>query len=212
MQNDPERTLALAYAPDDGRRGALSALLALDTALGEVVRSTTQPALGQIRLAWWREQLVKLDTQPPPAMPELIALADMLLPRGVGGAALAELVDGWDVLIEAESLDDTALERFAAMRGGRLFALAARIVGGNAGRAERQGRGWALADLSQRLDDVQVRERAAAMARVSLAGPLAGVAKPLGILALSARLALADVPAGGPKRAARLLWFGLAGR
>ncbi len=41
---------------------------------------------------------------------------------------------------------------------------------------------------------------------------LAGVAKPLGLLALSARLELAGLAAGGPKRAARLLWFGLAGR
>lgn len=212
MQNDSERTLAMAYAPDDGRRAALSALLALDAALGEVVRSTTQPALGQIRLAWWREQLIQLDSQPPPAMPELVTLAETVLPRGVGGAALAEMVDGWDVLIEEEALDEAALERFAAARGGRLFALATRVLAGDETRAERQGRGWALADLSQRLDDAAARDRAVALARAALGGPLAGVAKPLGLMALSARLDLHDVPAGGPKRAARLLWFGLAGR
>lgn len=212
MQDDTERALALAYAPDDGRRAALSALLALDAALGEVVRTTTQPALGQIRLAWWREQLVKLDSQSPPAMPELVALAETVLPRGVSGSALAEIVAGWDVLIEEETLDDAALDRFAAARGGRLFALATRLLGGDADRAARQGQGWALADLSQRLDDAAARTRAVAMARTALAGSLAGVAKPLGLLALSARLELAGLAAGGPKRAARLLWFGLAGR
>ncbi|MDJ0278093.1 hypothetical protein QLH51_14945 [Sphingomonas sp. 2R-10] len=212
MQNDSERTLALAYAPDDGRRAALAALLMLDAALGEVVASTTQPALGQIRLAWWREQLVKLDTHAPPAMSELVTLADRVLPRGVRGTELAEMVAGWDVLIEEEALDDVALGRFAAERGGRLFTLAARVLGGEPMRAERPGRGWALADLSHRVEDATARGRAEAMARDALAGPLTGVAKPLGLMALSARMDLAGVPAGGPKRAARLLWFGLAGR
>jgi len=212
MHHDPERGLALAYAPDDGRRAALSAMLALDTALGEVVRSTTQPALGQIRLAWWREQLVKLDTAQPPAMPVLEALAADVLPWGVSGTALSGIVDGWDVLIEEEALDDTALERFAAERGGRLFALAATWLGGDAVVAERLGRGWALFDLARHQSDMAVAARADALAGVALGGSLGGVARALGMLALSARLELAGVPQGGPKRAARLMWFGLAGR
>ncbi|WP_294322729.1 squalene/phytoene synthase family protein [uncultured Sphingomonas sp.] len=212
MHHDPERGLALAYAPDDGRRAALSALLALDSALGDVVRSTTQPALGQIRLAWWREQLSKLDTAVPPAMPVLEALAEDVLPRGGSGKALASIVDGWDVLIEEEALDDTALERFAAERGGRLFALAAQLLGGDAIVAERLGRGWALFDLARHQSDPAVAARADVLAGAALAGSLGGVARSLGILALSARLELAGVPQGGPKRAARLMWFGLAGR
>lgn len=212
MHHDPERGLALAYAPDDGRRAALSALLALDAALGDVVRSTTQPALGQIRLAWWREQLVKLDTAAPPAMPVLEALAADVLPRGVAGAALSAIVDGWDVLIEEEALDDAALERFADERGGQLFALAAAVLGGDGAVARRLGRGWALFDLARHQSDNGVAARADGLARAALAGSLGGVARSLGMLALSARLELAGVPQGGPKRAARLMWFGLAGR
>ena len=212
MHHDPERELALAYAPDDGRRAALSALLALDAALGDVVRSTTQPALGQIRLAWWREQLVKLDTAPPPAMPVLEGVAENVLPRGVSGTAVSGIVDGWDVLIEEETLDDAALDRFAAERGGRMFALAARILGGDATVAERLGRGWALFDLARHQSDAATAARADALAGAALAGSLGGVARPLGMLALSARLELARVPQGGPRRAARLMWFGLAGR
>ncbi|KQM27115.1 MULTISPECIES: squalene/phytoene synthase family protein [unclassified Sphingomonas] len=212
MHHDPERGLALAYAPDDGRRAALSALLALDAALGDVVRSTTQPALGQIRLAWWREQLVKLDDAAPPAMPVLEALSRDVLPRGVSGRALSGIVDGWDVLIEEEALDDAALERFAVERGGRLFALAAAMLGGDAAVAERLGQGWALFDLARHQSDAAVAARADRQAGVRLAGPLGGVARSLGMLALSARLELDGVPQGGPKRAARLMWFGLAGR
>ncbi len=178
MQDDTERALALAYAPDDGRRAALSALLALDAALGEVVRTTTQPALGQIRLAWWREQLVKLDSQSPPAMPELVALAETVLPRGVSGSALAEIVAGWDVLIEEETLDDAALDRFAAARGGRLFALATRLLGGDADRADRQGQGWALADLSQRLGGERGRRLARRPCTATAPSAGSGCARP----------------------------------
>lgn len=212
MQTDPEHALALAYAPDDGRRAALAALLALDAALADVVRTTTQPAIGQIRLAWWREQLAKLDHAPPPAMPVLTALAEDVLPRGVTGGALAKIVEGWEVLIEEATLDRDALHRFGAERGGRLFALAATILGGDAGRADTLGRGWALADLARHVDDRPVAAIADTMAREALATPLHRVAKPIGLLALSARLDLAQVAPGGPKRAARLAWFGLAGR
>ena len=212
MQIDPERGLAMAYAPDDGRRAALSALLGLDAALADVVRTTTQPAIGQIRLAWWREQLAKLDHTPPPAMPVLTTLAETVLPRGVTGAALVKVVEGWEVLIEEETLDHEALGRFGAERGGQLFALAAAILGGDAGRAATLGQGWALADLMQHIDDPAPAEQAAMLACKALATPLGRVAKPLGMLALSARLDLARVAPGGPKRAARLAWFGLAGR
>ena len=191
METDPERRLALAY---------------------EVVRTTTQPAIGQIRLAWWREQLAKLDHAPPPAMPVLTALAGNALPRGVTGTALAKVVEGWEVLIEEETLDRDALHRFGAERGGQLFRQAALILGGDAGRAATLGQGWALSDLMRHLDDRSVAEAAGALARTALVTPLRGVARPLGLLALSARLDLAQVAPGGPKRAARLAWFGLAGR
>jgi len=212
MHPDPERDLALAYAPDDGRRAALSALLALDAALGDVVRSTTQPALGQIRLAWWREQLTKLDSAPPPAMPVLQALAADVLPRGVSGSILAGIVEGWDILIEEEQLGNDVLGRFALERGGRLFAMATKVLGGDVVVAERLGRGWALFDLARHQSDAATAARADALAREALGGSLGGVARPLGMLALSARLELAGVAQGGPKRAARLMWFGLAGR
>jgi phytoene synthase len=212
MTNDPERLLALTYAPAGMRRAALSALLVLDTMLADVVRTTTQPAIGQIRLAWWDDALRKLDGAPPPAMPVLEGLAASVLPAGVDGARLATMVEGWDVLIEEPALDDAALAQFAERRGGRLFGIAATVLGGDAVRAERLGQGWALADLARHIGDAEVAARARDAARRLLGGSLTGVAKPLGMLALSARLDGAGVAEGGPKRAARLAWFGLSGR
>ena len=84
---DPERALILTYAPAHGR-AALAALLALDDALAQLLRSTSQPAVGQLRLAWWREALARLDTQPPPAEPVLQSLAAAVLPLGVSGTSL----------------------------------------------------------------------------------------------------------------------------
>ena len=66
---DLDRYLATLYAPSAARPG-LFALHALDLEMAAVVRSTTEPMLGEIRLAWWREQLDKLDRQAPPAQPK----------------------------------------------------------------------------------------------------------------------------------------------
>lgn len=105
-------------------RPAFDALFAIDDALAEVVTSSTQPALGAIRLAWWREALERLDTSPPPPEPRLQAAAAELLPRGVTGAMLAELEAGWAALLE-EVPDMKA----AGERGTRLFELGARLLG-----------------------------------------------------------------------------------
>jgi phytoene synthase len=51
-----ERRLALAYAPGRARAATLG-LFALDAALGNLVRAAREPLLGQMRLAWWREEL-----------------------------------------------------------------------------------------------------------------------------------------------------------
>ncbi|RYE01298.1 MAG: hypothetical protein EOP61_11635, partial [Sphingomonadales bacterium] len=91
--NNPERALILTYAGE--RRAALAALLALDDALATLLRTTSEPALGQMRLAWWREALERLDSAPAPAEPVLRALAGEVLPLGVTGASLVPIVHGW---------------------------------------------------------------------------------------------------------------------
>ena len=63
---DPERALALSYAPGAARDG-MAALFALDDQLAGVVRTTRDPMVGQLRLTWWHEALAALDTAPPPA-------------------------------------------------------------------------------------------------------------------------------------------------
>src|SRR5688572_17759476 len=118
---DPERRLALAYVPA-ARRAALEALWDLDVTLGAVLATGSDPMISQIRLAWWREALEKLDHAGPPAEPLLQALARHVLPAGVGGAELAAMEEGWSMLLVPDPLGPEALHHYAERRGGRVFA------------------------------------------------------------------------------------------
>jgi hypothetical protein len=79
---DPERALTLVYAPARVRP-ALAALWRLDERLGSVVATTTEPMIGAIRLAWWREALEALDRGGPPDEPLLCEIGETLLPLGI---------------------------------------------------------------------------------------------------------------------------------
>jgi len=105
-------------------RPAFDALFAIDDAMADIVAQSTQPALGAIKLAWWRERLEELDQGKVPAEPRLQTAADELLPRGVIGADLAKLEDGWAAL-----LDQQPDESRIAERGAQLFGMAAILLG-----------------------------------------------------------------------------------
>lgn len=217
--DNPERGLILTYAPA-ARRGGLAALLALDDALALLLRTTREPAVGQLRLAWWREALARLDAGPPPAEPVLRALAAEVLPRGVRGEELVPIVHGWEVLIEEERLSTEALERYAHGRGA-LFILAGRVLGAGGGDPLREaGQGWALADLARNLDEPADADPAAlALPLLETAGGVrwSRNGRALGGMALLARRDLglppgAPAPLGAPERVARLAWHRLTGR
>lgn len=120
-------------------------MFALDDALAEVVQSSTQPALGLIRLAWWREALERLDLQPPPPEPRLQAVAAELLARGVTGSLVAQLEEGWAALLHEEPDMELAGER-----GARLFALGAKLLGADDNRLDAAGRLFAYGQLGRR--------------------------------------------------------------
>jgi phytoene synthase len=120
-----DRDLVRLYWPAE-LRPAFDALFDIDEAMADVVARSTQPALAAIKLAWWRERLEELDEGKVPAEPRLKAAATELLPRGISGAELAELEDGWVALVEETSDPERALNR-----GATLFGLAARLIGSN---------------------------------------------------------------------------------
>ena len=180
----------------------------IDDALAEVVTSSTQPTLGAIRLAWWREALERLDTGQPPPEPRLQAVARELLPRGISGATVAALEDGWATLLDEEP----DLERIGE-RGARLFAIGASLLGTTDDRLAPAGRIYAFEVVRRkRLTQLPFpAEEMHMLARHRFARRL----RPLTALA---RLAARDVkrapelePEATPGRAATLLYHRLTG-
>ena len=203
-----DRDLVRLYWPVE-LRPAFDALFGIDDALADVVTSSTQPALGAIRLAWWREALERLDHAPAPAEPRLGAAALELLPLGVTGVMLAEVEDGWATL-----LDEVPDAERVGQRGVRLFAMGAILLGGGDPRLELAGRLFAQEQVAR------MHLMTTDFPKVEL-GMLAGhrFARRLRPLTALARLAARDVkqcpavePEATPGRAAALLSHRLFGR
>jgi 15-cis-phytoene synthase len=153
-----EQRLALAYA-GSGQHPVLLGFFALDARLAAIVRGASEPLLGQVQLAWWRDQLA-LPSELRPRGEPLLALLGAWQGEG---ASLSALVDGWELLLDSGPLDRTALAAHAEARA-RGWAALARLAGApaHADEAQRAGRNWAAVDLAMRLG--QGDEHAAARA------------------------------------------------
>ncbi len=220
MIADPERALALRYAPSVAR-SALTALWSLDETLGAILRSGRDRMVSQLRLTWWHEALCRLDHTPPPPQPLLQALASVLLPRGLTGTSLAAMIDGWEALLDPDPIDDTALADYAAARGGRLFTMAGAVIGNDDAPWALAGQGWALVDLARHSGDAGLAANALRLARPLLddatARHWAPASRAIGMLAhlaaIDARAATLPLPIqGSPRRMIRMITHRVTGR
>lgn len=131
-------------------RGSLRVFLELDHRLARIVAATTEPMLGQMRLAWWRDMLGNsVDDRPT---------GDVVL-DGIGEhwagkeAALIALVDGWEQMLAEPPLgeDDAVL-----LANGRCSGLLA-AYGTGPGQARDKGAfeaaawAWAFADMAAKV-------------------------------------------------------------
>ena len=128
-------------------------LFALDAALGNVVRTTREPMVGRIKLAWWRERLEEIDQCIVPAEPQLEATAELVAQTALTGAGLAGLVDRWGPLLEAFPWNDEVVGAVAD-RGAFLFGHAATILGTEQAQiATQAGSLWSLLDVAKHCSD-----------------------------------------------------------
>lgn len=202
--NDPDRAFALGHVPT-ASRPAVAALWALDEQLGQIIASTTQPMVGQMRLLWWREAL----NAGRKGHPVLEAMTSVEAGRtkvggtkvgGIDAAALGIIIDGWEEVLEPLPFSAAQLTPFALLRGTQLFTLSAQLMGGHC--PDSAGAGWALADFGLRCSDPATAALALDMAGQHLSSvDLKSVPRPLRILV---RLARNDVGAG--KRIVRTPW------
>ena len=176
-------------------RPAFKALWNLDLALADVVATSSDPALGAIRLAWWRERLEELDEGGAlPAEPRLREVAEELLARGVTGAELSRLEDCWLPLLDPFPWGVRQAEALK-QRGRTLFGMGAMLLGGDAREAETAGALWSLLDGAEHCSDLESRKFLFAEAR-RIAIPAKSPRK-LRALTVLAALAAYDFGRGG---------------
>ena len=188
--------------------------------MGDVVRSTREPMLGPIRLAWWRERLEELDQGGhAPAEPRLQLAERELLPRGVTGRNLAALESGWLRLFDPFPWDIGTSEA-VWFRGNLLFGLGARVLGQADEKIQAAGGLWALVDAARYCSDADSRamlhEQARRFARGLGGTKFPSALRPLSVLAaIAVRDARSGQPfesEGTPGRAALMLRHRLTGR
>ena len=174
--------------------------------MADVVVRSTQPALAAIKLAWWRERLEELDQRKVPAEPRLHDAARELLPRGITGASLSQLEDGWTTLLE-----EVPDARRVLDRGAVLFRLGTRLLKSEVDERTigLAGTLYAVADVRRRgLGEFQLPETGALKVPRS--------ARPLTLLAAVARRDLRRgqllEPEATPDRAWTLLRHRVTGR
>ena len=196
-------------------RPAFDALFAIDDVMAEVVRTTSEPALGAIRLAWWREALERLDTSPPPAEPRLQAAASELLPRAISGRDLAGLEAGWTALLDEPPWDEAVVEAIAE-RGRRLFAIGARLLRADNEKLGDAGATFALAHAARHCSDRASAEMLVEAGRRMSQQRSAKTLRPLTALTALAVRDLGGFPAleveATPARAVTLLRHRMTGR
>lgn len=189
----PEAGLALAWSGPKVR-GPLSMALQLDRRLARIVARTTEPMLGQMRLAWWRDALGR----PVLERPRGDAVLDGLGVHWAGReAALIGLANAWEVLVTADRLGPGEIESFAAGRGAFFAEFAAEDAPDDlSARLVAAGRCWALADAASGVSDEHERAAlvAAGLAVMRRAGRLPRELRGLAVLQA---LALRSLQNGG---------------
>jgi 15-cis-phytoene synthase len=215
---DPERRLSLAYAPSAARE-ALAVLFALDERMAQILVRTREPMIGLMRLVWWRDALIALDGKEPPAEP-LLQSAGTLRSNEIMGAALGEMVEGWEALLDDPDLNAETMAAHSRDRGGRLFRLAAQVIGADDARLDAAGAGWAMADRARHAGSLAEARAWLDAAKAPLAGTGGRWPRALRPLGMLAALARQDVARGAERlhapgdraRLLRILAHQLTGR
>ncbi|MFX4085927.1 hypothetical protein ACKU27_12590 [Sphingobium yanoikuyae] len=137
------------------------ALWALDQRFAQIARTTSDPAIGQMRLAWWLGVVTDeagVKGQGEPVVDWLRAIGALDAP------GIPAMLDGWEVLVVEPEIDLTGLRDYAAGRGGGLFQALADVADAPDWLIAA-GKVWALWDLSAHSGDEALADAAIGLAR-----------------------------------------------
>ena len=137
---DPDRAAVIAFQPAEARP-ALYALHAFNLEVAHLRETVGEPALGAIRLQWWRDALDEARSGRERRHAVLQPLAAAIRDRDLPGDRFRRLLDARELDLDAAPPAD--LPAYARETGGTLAALAGQIVSGQAGN-EDIGAAWAL--------------------------------------------------------------------
>ncbi|MEL6211398.1 MAG: squalene/phytoene synthase family protein [Pseudomonadota bacterium] len=141
-----ERALAFAFAPA-ARRRALFAVAAFDTELEKTAETVSEPMLGQIRLAWWREAVGEVYGDGVPRKhPLVLALASTISRWPDIRTFVENTLDAVEPFLEPG--DDSDLDQALATRMA-LYTAVAGALGVLEGRSDAHGAPLALHALAK---------------------------------------------------------------
>lgn len=177
---DPDRWLATRFIEDPHRRADVIALYALNDELARIPSAVTQPMLGEIRFAWWREAIEDVfEGRMPRAHPVTLALSAAIRRRDLPRALLEGLIDARERDLDPAPFADEA-ETLGYIDGtaGALAALAAKVLdpGADPHAVRSVARAWGLAGL-HRLEIATGQARLPTAVTANLAGQVARAVK-----------------------------------
>lgn len=141
-------------------------LLLFDRMLARAVLTAKEPALAQLRLAWWREELVRERGPSDPSPPDPL-LGSLLGSWAPALPALEYLIDGWEAQLAGSAEDQSSASELANGRSKAFTGLA--VMSGAEMSSEDAGRHGAIWGYAEALmiqpDDHVVRAVALDLAR-----------------------------------------------
>jgi phytoene/squalene synthetase len=145
-QFDKDRYWASLYAPAH-RRDALYALYAFDLEIRHVAAVVREPMAGEIRLQWWREVVDGQRIEEAAAHPVAMALLETIETYGLPRGRLTALIDARGLDLYDEPFD---VDSYSTATTGAVFALAAKILGGEGATIEHLARHAAFSNRAHR--------------------------------------------------------------
>ena len=146
---DPDRWLASRFVADAKARADVIVLYALNYELSRAAEVASQPLIGEMRLAWWREALDEVfERRPVRRHPVALAVAEVVRRRGMPREGLEALIEGRLRELEPWPLgEDEALDYLDATAGCLMTLAAGVLAPGVAAELRPAGRAWGLAGL-----------------------------------------------------------------
>lgn len=150
---DYDRFLAIQLAPG-GKRAALYAVVAFHIEIASVAEIVSEPLIGHIRLAWWREALEEIEAgKPPRSHPVVLALAQVQreYPRVL--AFLYEMIEARAADMDASLIaDEAAWQEYCNHTAGALH----------------MALGYVLSEACARQNETLIRDQARGYAMIGL--------------------------------------------